>query len=815
MLRKTSTVLILSMILSSCGGGGSSSSTPIPEPDPEPNPQPQQLALLPAGSEQAFTNYLKIGLEQWSGVSENSTFVEETLFSEDAMTRAAVASAAVDSSTAAVAEAASADSVSGGFSQTNNLVKGVDEIDTIKYNGEYLFLANRGHVQVLKTSNDSAAELVASIGIAEESTGNSTNNVYSLGLFLFEGDDNSILADIRNDQNSYYGIADIAVSDTFFAPWGWDGKTVIDFFDVSNPATISKTNELTLDGSYLNSRRIGDKIYIITRFTPSLKGLIPFAKTEAEIQSNQALLNDIDINTVLPRLQSLSNDSIPLVSTDACFVPNLEDNANAIYYPTITTITAIDMLDPTSFESLCLTGGINGIHVSEDAIYLAAQKYTSDELGQSSSETIIHKFGIGLTELQNSRIAYIGSGSVEGFFWGDPKFLMGEHEDNLTVVTTLDTPDQEPRFNHRLSILGESSDAFILEELSHIPNDLQPETIGKPNELIYASRIVGNRAFLVTFQQTDPVYVIDLSTPTNPQILGELEIPGFSTYLHPVSEGLLLGIGKDTKTVDGFPYFQGLNVRLFDVSDPSNLSVISDIKIGKRGTDSDVFWDSHAFTFLRGEAGQPHRLAIPVTSAGLEQKQDDNQPAWQYYPWSEEALYLFEINHATSNVDLNLTGKIIAQNLESGQVWQPGCCNWNDRAIIDGERLHFLHDTRLISTQWDSPESVSNVFIPTVFPDPFQPFCTEELRNGLEINVFDRDNFEFLRCVTVKVSDGDTSQDLIANCSLGLDFYERAGVFDLDVSHRGYLPWQKNDLRIQEDQCHVQSTYINVFLVPE
>jgi uncharacterized secreted protein with C-terminal beta-propeller domain len=104
--------------------------------------------------------------------------------------------------------------------------------------------------------------------------------------------------------------------------------------------------------------------------------------------------------------------------------------------------------------------------------------------------------------------------------------------------------------------------------------------LAKRGEMIYSTRIIGDRAYIVTFLTTDPVYVIDL---LNLEILGELEIPGYSSYLHPISDDLLLGIGKSAIVEDGVAYFQGMKIQLFDISDPAVPVSASEVEIGFRG----------------------------------------------------------------------------------------------------------------------------------------------------------------------------------------------------------------------------------------
>jgi uncharacterized secreted protein with C-terminal beta-propeller domain len=783
-------------------GDGIPDATDATPYDPNTAGEPTAL-LLPPQSEAEFTDYLKHGLEQWSGLSADSARLETALgaglpFAVDTQFDAldGVLAEAVDVVVAAPPSGTD-------FSEINILVKGVDEIDVAKFNGTHLYLANNDRIQIMETSIDgSAANLVKTLKVTDTPGDFANTN----GLYLYETSGQSVLAGIRN----HYVYSAMMELDALFAPWGWNGTTVIDLFDVNDPLTAAKTEELRLDGSYVDSRRIGKTLYVITRFSPTVDGLIPFAESDVEKETNRAFIAALDVNDMLPGVTDSNGNVKPLVSTDGCFVPeaSVDSTEGQIYYPTITTITAIDLLNPGSYESICMTDGIYGIHVSQDSIYLAAIEHTFNRFHQYFTETIVHKFSIG-----DGLTGYVGSGKVAGTFWGDAKFLMAEHEGNLTLVTTINTPNEVPSFKHRLTILGESDEAFQLEELSHLPNDTNTDAIGKPNEQIFASRIVGDRAFLVTFEQVDPVYIIDLSDTSNPVIAGELEIPGFSTYLHPLSDDLLLGIGKDSITYEGFPYFQGLNMRLFDISDAANIQVKSEFKIGKRGTESPVFWDSHAFTILPASADTPHRIAIPISTASLPQDGSSLEP-WQYGNWSEDALYLFEIDESAEDVSIENVGKLVSQDLSTGQVWQPACCSWNDRSFTNGEVVHYLNGSRLYSAGWASNTSEA-LFIPTMFKDDTASACTAEVREGLRVYVSDWETGQHLTCPVITAVEGEFTQDLHTNCSSASGLNEREGSYLLSVDMDGYLPWQRSDVRVQADECHVGLTWLNVYLQRE
>jgi uncharacterized secreted protein with C-terminal beta-propeller domain len=156
-----------------------------------------------------------------------------------------------------------------------------------------------------------------------------------------------------------------------------------------------------------------------------------------------------------------------------------------------------------------------------------------------------------------------------------------------------------------------------------------------PGEHIYSARLLGKRGYLVTFVQIDPLFVIDLSDPTKPTVLGELKIPGYSNYLHPYDENHIIGIGKETLPSEQgfFAWYQGVKISLFDVSNVSNPIQMANFTIGDRGTDSPILYDHKAFLFDK----EKNLLVIPVTVAKVATEKYPRgvdpsaygQPVWQ------------------------------------------------------------------------------------------------------------------------------------------------------------------------------------------
>lgn len=311
------------------------------------------------------------------------------------------------------------------------------------------------------------------------------------------------------------------------------------------------------------------------------------------------------------------------------------------------------------------------------------------EIFKEREKTVIHKISIS-----GSEINYKGQGSVPGTVLD--QFSMDENNGYFRIATTISASGGfggivRPMTTD-IAVLGTqegiSSDssagsaaegvtasekAAMIVPVPPVPSqsesvnnlyvlDNNMNLAGKledlaPGERIYSSRFMGNRAYMITFRQVDPLFVIDLSNPLSPAVLGFLKVTGVSDYLHPVDETHLIGIGKEA-TEEG--RFQGLKMSLFDVSDVANPKEISKIVIGDRGTDSEVLNDHKAFLFDK----EKRLLVLPVLLAEIDRsKYPDSQ--WAYGEYKMQGAYVFDfsmedgfklrgtVTHATGNATEN------------------------------------------------------------------------------------------------------------------------------------------------------------------
>jgi uncharacterized secreted protein with C-terminal beta-propeller domain len=455
-------------------------------------------------------------------------------------------------------------------SETNIQVSNVDEADVVKVDDYgYIYMITGNNITIMKAYPAGEAEIVSILTFAD---------MTPVGIFV-NGDRLAVLGTQYSMVQSPY--LDTAVRMNYFT----DVSTYAKIYDISNRSQPELMKYYNVSGSYFNSRMIGDYVYFVSS-TPAFYTL--------------EILPNITVDKVnLPKIDSNGNSRE--VSATEVHYSNTTNNDTDSYYNCnlFTTIAAMNIQNVTeelSYKTI-MTGGASSIYVSLHNIYIAYP---------SADKTAIYRIHI-----ENNKIMPEAQGDVLGQVLN--QFSMDEYEDHFRIATTswgMTTSNNVYVLNMSMAMVGK------LENLA-------------PDEHIYSSRFMGNKAYLVTFVSIDPLFVIDLSDPRNPSVLGELKIPGYSDYLHPYDENHLIGIGKHTTEADEgfFAWYQGVKIAMFDVSDVSNPLEIANYTIGDRGSDSPVLRDHKAFLFDR----EKNLLVIPALVAQIDRSEYPGEvPPWAY-----------------------------------------------------------------------------------------------------------------------------------------------------------------------------------------
>jgi hypothetical protein len=440
-----------------------------------------------------------------------------------------------------------------------------------------------------------------------------------------------------------------------------------------------------------------------------------FHATPAAIE---ALFDLLEPDQLFPAISYPDERHQRLVTTDNVMMPPLPLYNIA---PVLTTLSMFDLNDLSLPPiSISVMGRTNGMYATPQSVYLASSHtgYGINEFGEivrtGLVETDIHKIAIAEDSLE-----YRGSGTIEGELDHDPErlaFRMSEYQDHLRVISSDTWSNRWGELgDHRLTILKESGDDdLLLRTVSILPNAQRPETIGKPNENIHGVRFHGERAYLVTFVKVDPLYSLDLSDPADPRVIGALEIEGFSDYLHPIGDNLLIGIGlqAEFEQETGITWFQGVQVGLFDVSAPADPVLLNLHKLGQRGTTTSVMDTHRAFTSLPGDpaTGKPMRFIIPVVEHAPADGILDPRPNHRY-PWKSTGIVMFEVDEETGEFSaLEQAGHAKLASAATVDPEDAAFYMYSDeeysRSVIYGDQVFHYFRGGLFMTPWSGSDFI-------------------------------------------------------------------------------------------------------------
>ncbi|HYI17776.1 MAG TPA: beta-propeller domain-containing protein [Solirubrobacteraceae bacterium] len=326
--------------------------------------------------------------------------------------------------------------------------------------------------------------------------------------------------------------------------------------DVSDPAAMLVRRTQDVDGAVVDARRVGRSARVVVASHPDA--------VYAEPELRDAARGWLPTSTLTFR-RSGRQVTRKAVRCDDVRKPR------SFAGPGVLTVYTVDMAEglPAVDADAVMSGG-ELVYGSASSLYVATQRY--DE-GAYEPGTLVHRFDITEPE----RTTYAASGFVPGTLLS--QFALSEDKGILRAASTRG-------FGTDSVVTTLQQDGGLLVRRGSV------EGLGK-GERIYAVRFMGDVGYVVTFRQTDPLYTIDLSDPSAPRVRGELKIPGYSAYLHPVGDGLLLGVGQDADEETG--RVQGLQLSLFDVSDLAKPARLQQLKLGDRFSSSAVEWNHHAF----------------------------------------------------------------------------------------------------------------------------------------------------------------------------------------------------------------------------
>jgi len=606
-----------------------------------------------------------------------------------------------------------------GYSTTNLQIGGVDEPDDIKNDGTHLYTLKTVAEQfVLSKIRLAPPDSLTLLGQARWATREDALGPpeSARGLFMIDAD--RVLAITSSED--YLGIpinimpaqpapsappaqsamAPICVDDHCGIPsvrWT-PPRTRLRIFSVGGAAGPVETASFDLAGRMIGARRIGAKVYMVTaaplEMPPSVRWW-PAAQAGADLRDPQQWARTIealaDENAVQIRGRTLADWLRPLTTaagTPASPPPDSQCSTFArVDASTRLGWLRVHTVDVDTGEidhSTILSDGAI-VFMGRDSLVVTSPFWSAaPDLGTTAppvirpgqSRTLLHRFTVD----NAGRARYGASGAIDGSLINS--YAIDEATDGTLRLAASDE-DATGSFSYLATLRQSGAALDLLGRTAPIA----------PGERLQSARFLGDRAYLVTFRQVDPFFVYDLTDPAAPLALGELKVPGLSTYLHPVGEHHILGIGYDG---DGWP--RRIKASLFDVRDPRDPREQSVLTLGDSYTGSDALWDPHAFTFLQRGTGAAV-MAVPLNSYASTQYGTDNL----------SGIRLVHVDPALAGNALRDGGTLSLTDQAGGTA--PAQGRHARRSVIVGEAVHAVADGIVRSALIDDPARVLSTLV--------------------------------------------------------------------------------------------------------
>lgn len=510
------------------------------------------------------------------------------------------------------------DTVDADYSTTNNQVANVDEADIVKTDGNYIYYVQNNKVYIVKADS---LEILSSVSLAE----NREERFYPDEIFI--NDDKLVILGTHYT----YDFSEKDIEEDIYYDYGYrnsKSRTKALVYNMKDKKELKLERELALDGSYVQARMINDTVYFISRKS------INYYRT----------MKDIEVLPIVYDSAVSAQDIVIDCKMIACF-PDIKSS-------TYTLVGGFNLNDNEGLSVETFLGASNNIYASEEHLFITVPKTTNNFYYNRS--TLIYKF-----DLDDGEIKLETDGEINGYL--NDQFSMDEHKGYLRVATTgfVDEEVRTEKKNPRTGKISVQIDTETVTANNIYVLDENLKVVGKIEDLakdekIYSARFVGDIGYVVTFKQIDPLFVIDLSDPSKPEVKGALKIPGYSSYLHPYDENHIIGIGYNTKNNGwGGVTNDNMKMAMFDVSDLENPKEVFSVNIGDGYTSSPII-DSHKALFYSKDK---NLIGFPLRTS------------------NKSGIIIFKIN------------------LDAGEFEEHGQIMYKDRYYNNIERMIYIKDT--------------------------------------------------------------------------------------------------------------------------
>lgn len=613
------------------------------------------------------------------------------------------------------------------YSGTNNQEAGVDEADFVKTDGYHIYYLQGQHLHIFG---------VPEFGELEASS-NMTLSGYPVAMML-DGDRLVVISNLNPwSISTSHPVVDAMGWDEGYGSWRTSSLTKFTVLDITDRTQPEVERELFIEGSYITAREVSGTVRTVTHAWMDVQGLTSWLNLPngywnldyddplrleirekvawETMQANDKIISQMTLADLIPQVYEYSNGVVSThrMSDNDCreFVAP-QDGLNR----GISSIFSLELTSPSfDFEVDHVVGNYPLVYASTDVLVLSESAFSwwwfwgNDGANEMTN---LHTFDIS----SPGDTVYTGSGRVNGTVIN--QFALSEHEGVLRVATTtgqwarwwMENP--EPMSSQVVTMVRSmdiETEQQILVESGRVDGIA-------PGERIWSARYDGDRAYIVTFEQIDPLWVIDLSDPTTPTILGELEVPGVSTYIHPLSRDHLLTIGLSPANEDGTGLdWSGTQLSLFDVSDPTSPTRDAALRISPVSRDrahewswswSEATYESKAFQYWAPK----EMLAIPLSTYRSVEWYENGRYYWNYQYISK--LVLVQVNETEGT--LSVYGEVNHSSLYDGTDGQNRW--WDDRnirrSIFMGDFVYAISSAGITATNLSTLTETASLSLP-------------------------------------------------------------------------------------------------------
>ena len=592
--------------------------------------------------------------------------------------------------------AESSASMANEYSTTNIQVEGVDEADIVKNDGKYIYAVSGNQVFIIDAYPAENMRILSKINL--------TNRI----------------SDIYLNENK------LVVFSSHYSYDYTDYMSIVYTYNIRDIEKPVLESNFSIEGEYIDSRMIGEYVYVISQKQINIEMPEPpvyiLNGIEKQISTNEVYYfdyednryvftaitaininkNKADVKTYLTGYSSIiyvSQNNIYLTHTKTMpykdYVINYIKEVVVSLIPENEQIKSLIDSDKNEWQKMSEISQLvykysNSLKGEEkekfDDMLMNKTNEFQLKIAKESDKTAIYKI-----KIDKEKIEHLAGGEVPGKVLN--QFSMDEFEGKFRIATTTGVRSVES-LNH----------LYVLDEELNIFGNVEDLAKG---EKIYSARFMGKRAYIVTFKKVDPLFVIDLSNPKNPKVLGYLKITGYSDYLHSYDENHIIGVGKETRGGnEHFSWYQGIKLSLFDVSDVENPKEVGKIEIGDRGTESYALSEHKAFLFDK----KRNLLVIPISLAEINKSRysESNIPDNAYGEHVWQGAYVL-------NIDLNgisLRGKITHENETSKSRWYSP--NQIQRSLYIDNILYTISQAKIKANALDTIEEIKSLDLPPI-----------------------------------------------------------------------------------------------------